>query len=182
MATLLTAYPSAPRTDDDLKLLRALWIDVLEDVPDELLQSAAREYTRSDAQFAPAPGQLRTRALQLAHSDTNELAEKAWQGVVDCNYGREPQYLIDADLSREIMRRLGGFDRMGETPSEWINKNWREPFLKMYADLKQRKLSNTPSLPAFNPANLLPPRQQKVTYEDKRERLLRQAEAMNARQ
>lgn len=141
MATLLTAYPTQSRTDDDLKVLRALWVDVLEDVPDDALQAAAREYTRSNAQFAPAPGQLRTRAIELMQGDTGELAERAWQGVIDCNYGREPKYLVDPELSKEIMRRLGGFEKMGNTDSEWINRNFREPFLRMYAEMKQRQIS-----------------------------------------
>lgn len=141
MTTLLTAYPPIQRTDEERRLLAALWVDVLADVPDELLQAAAREYTRSNATFAPAPGMLRTRAIELVQGDADELAARAWQGIQDCDYGRATQYAVDG-LSLEIIRRLGGFEKLGNTPSEWVNRNFREPFLKMYADLKQRETAS----------------------------------------
>jgi len=142
LAQMCATYPQKPATSEEFAALAATWQDVLDDVPDELLTGAAREYLKSGAQWRPAPGQLRERVLELTNNDANELAERAWQGIVDCDYGRAPQYLVDPALAREVMRRLGGFDRMGETPSEWINLKWREPFLKMYAELKRREQAN----------------------------------------
>jgi hypothetical protein len=194
-AMLLTVYPTRALADDEKVMLDAVWLDVLGDdsVTDAALQAAAREYTRSAAQFAPAPGQLRTRALELVNGDVSEVAERAWQGVIDCNYGREPQYLVD-DLSKEIIRRLGGFDRMGETPTEWINKNFREPFLRMYAELKGREMAGGLLLGAGaaqdnRVSQLLEQTMQRIAVrrdekptDDRRAMLMKQAEQVRARE
>lgn len=188
LAALWIRYPQTNGMDNQTRALTiAAWVEDLGDdcVNDDALYAAYVEYKNSPEKWMPSPGMLRTRAIELVQGNVNDLAERAWQGVIDCDYGREPRYLIDAVLSREIMRRLGGFDKMGETPSEWINKNFREPFLRMYAELKQRENASVPMLEGGaqkllgDAANRLRVNKSApINYEERREQLLRQAKAM----
>lgn len=177
-------------SEDTQTLTIAAWLEDLGDecITDDALYAAYVEYKNSPEKWMPAPGVLRTRAIELVQGNVKDAAETAWQGVIDCEYGRDPQYLVD-NLSRIVIQRLGGFDAMGAASSEDVSIWWHKRFVEMYAELKQRDNASVPML-AGGAQKFLQSTADKMrinkptpalSYEDKRERLLRQAEAMNAR-
>ena len=131
---LLTLFPSAQRTDDDQKLVRAVWLRVLADIPDAALEAATAEYVNSAATFAPAPGMLRTRAVQLVQGDTKTRALAAWAKIEESRYGRDP---IDDPLVTEVARLVGGFAAIGGAEIATIHF-MRDRFVQLYSDRAAR--------------------------------------------
>lgn len=164
------------------------WLEDLgEDaITDDALYAAYVEYKSSAETFMPSPGRLGKRARELTRGNTRDEAERAWQGVIDCDYGRDLRYLVD-NTSAEVMRRLGGFDAMGNDTSENVNIWWHKRFVEMYAELKERENAGALML-GGGAQKLLQGTSDKMrinkpapalSYEDRRERLLRQAEVLN---
>lgn len=135
MATLLIAYPTRHYSTEEIDVLSSVWIDVLSDVPDETLKATANEYLRSNYQFAPAPGQLRTRAIELTNGDNQTKATDAWFWIYESNFGREQ---IPDPLVVKVVGLIGGFDAIGNTESDKMCFV-RERFLKLYAELAGRE-------------------------------------------
>lgn len=118
-----------------MEILAEVWSSVLADVPDELLQTAAREYIQSAAQFRPAPGQLRTRALELANGTQHSRSLAAWEKILASNFGRR---YIDDPLAVRAMNLAGGFEAYGQSDlsqGEW----WQKRFCQLYDELSRHE-------------------------------------------
>jgi hypothetical protein len=126
--------------------LRGIWLDVLGDVPDDALKTVAAEYLRSDAQFAPAPGQLRTRAIALLGLNASEIAEAAWIDSKEEIYQHNP---ITDPIAKIVWQRLG----IAEWRERDIEKSpehfWHDKFIRAYADSFERHTAGL-ALPAGN--------------------------------
>lgn len=127
----LTVYPSQSRSDEELKLLRAVWCEILVDVPDDALKTATREYLNSGQTFAPAPGVLRARATEIMGLDGDAMAERAWQAVIDNEHGHGRP--LDDRLALITMQRIGGWEAWNNVESDDVHW-WHERFIKAYAD------------------------------------------------
>ncbi len=93
---MLALYPLTQAEEQtSVAGLLAVWCLVLADVPDEMLQAAALEYLKSPAQWRPLPGQLRTRALELAGASLEDRAMDAWRRYAD---------LYDKEMVNEARR------------------------------------------------------------------------------
>ena len=131
---LLTLFPSQARNDSDWAMIGKVWIEVLTDVPDTILQTVTAEYVRSGATFAPAPGMLRARAIELAGVNSKDVAANAWFEIADSRYGRDP---IKDSLVIEVVRLLGGFERIGNTPTEQVHFV-HDRFVELYSERRER--------------------------------------------
>lgn len=145
MSKLLMAFPSRQYSDKEFAELASIWVDVLADVPDDALALAAKEYFQSDAKFAPAPGQLRTRAVEIMGLDGDAVAETAWQKILDLVRSHDP---CDDPLALIAMQRAGGLEAFRNSPTE--DEHWyKERFIRAYADSFGRQTAGM-ALPAGN--------------------------------
>ncbi len=130
LLTLARVYPNQPTDLDIRQTIMAEWVRILADVPDELACAAYDEWSKSAERFAPPPGALRTRAIELAGVDTQTRAEEAWFKIADSRYGRDP---IDDSLVIEVVRLIGGFDVIGNTDTDRMHYV-QDRFIKLYSE------------------------------------------------
>jgi hypothetical protein len=143
LAKLSKAFPSRQYSDAEFEELAVIWLEVLGDVPDEALLVAAKEYLLSDAKFAPAPGQLRTRAIELCGLDTSEMAERAWLESKEQIYSGEK---ISDPIAKIAWERAGGIAAWNNAPDSETHW-WHDRFVKQYS-LAFGKQTAGMSLPA----------------------------------
>jgi hypothetical protein len=135
MTTLLTAFPSRSYSNAELEVLKEVWLGVLADVPNDALNTVAAEYLRSDAQFAPAPGQLRTRAIALLGLNASEIAEAAWIESKEEIYQHNP---ITDPIAKVVWQRLGIAEWRERDIEKSPERFWQDKFIRAYADSFER--------------------------------------------
>ena len=130
---MLLTYPIQQEVDRD-ELLQ-VWCDVLKDVDEIALKTAAVEYLRSANQWRPAPGILRDRAMQLTGEHPKTQAEKMWDRIMERhennhggNYGVDQEALV-------IMASIGGWDRLTNGDTGFV----RHEFIELYQAKKQNE-------------------------------------------
>ena len=128
---LLTYPPSI--SDKEQDQLRAVWLDVLNDVDDIALQTAAVEYMKSANQWRPAPGILRERALKLLGAHPQSQAETMWARIIERHdHDHGGAYGVDHQ-ALEIMASIGGWDRLTKGDTGFVRKE----FIELYQNQKQ---------------------------------------------
>jgi len=130
------SYPNPPKTPQEHAALAATWLEVLDDVPNELLDTASLEYRKSGKEWRPAPGVLRERCIELSGQGAQDRAALAWQMFLDSNYGRDKEYMTDEIMLR-CVRELGGFNEIGNTDSDKIHFV-RDRFIEKYMAYAKR--------------------------------------------
>ncbi len=143
LGKMLLTFPPVVN-DKEQDQLRQVWLDVLDDIDDISLQTAAVEYLKSANQWRPAPGVLRDRALKLMGIHPATQADKMWQNILERHENHhDGQYDVDQQ-ALEIMVSIGGWDRLGRGNGDagFVRKE----FIELYQAKKQDEA--TLALPA----------------------------------
>lgn len=128
-------YPNQNQDSKVQETIVSEWLRILADVPDALALAAYDEWSKSKEKFAPPPGWIYSRAVELAGRGAGEMAEAAWQSVLDCEFGR---HLDGMDpLALAAMRSIGGFEQFANSRIE-DGHFWHDRFVPRYTELVER--------------------------------------------
>ena len=129
-----------------------LFMDILGDLPADSLKAALRSYCSEDHEFAPMPGQIRSRVVEmLVRAAGVPTSGEAW-GVIIGSYERMPggnmaggghSPILDNPLVVEAVKELGGY-----TADLYENQMAnRAHFFKIYEVLYDQVLRDKGQLP-----------------------------------
>lgn len=110
MARLDVAYPNHfKRNDLDADFSLQVYHEILDDIDDDLLMAATKQWLSTARPFHPSPGELRDMALQLITRD-EPSADEAWTEVL--RQMRNPGYYGIPQWSTErVAKTMEAFGR-----------------------------------------------------------------------
>ena len=115
-----------------------VWMRRMEGIDADAVLASVEEFCNSPSKFPPSAGQIRTRAIELAHGEmTPSSGTDAWDRVVQWNsetpqfeYQREtPSSVALTDLEKRALNHIGGSWQLANSRSIEFE---RAAFIKYY--------------------------------------------------
>lgn len=150
MARLAVAYPHHfKQADLDADFALRVYHEILDDVDDNLLMAATKQWLSTARPFHPSPGELRDLALSLVErSNGDKSADEAWAEVLDAlqhiGYYGVPQWSSEAIV--ESMKSFGRWKDFCLVEVDQIPVV-RAQFLRIYEAQRVRKHDTNLMLP-----------------------------------
>lgn len=147
MARLDVAYPHHFKRDDiDADFALQVYHEILDDIDDDLLFAATRQWLSTARPFHPSPGELRDLALTLVSHD-EKSADEAWIEVLEAirrigSYGK-PQWSNDL-IERTV--KAFGWTELCMTENDQMSYA-RDSFMKIYKAQSTRRHDDNLMLP-----------------------------------
>ena len=144
---LMEFWHTYPKTADErsdpnvLKVLMKTWWLVLQDLPDEALAVAARNYLYSDAEWRPAPGVLRQAALKLAGATGEQKALEAWNkyGDYDNEYMVRLAERAEDGVAIRAIKAMRARNLPAEASIEQRMAERERAFIEAYQEIAERQ-------------------------------------------
>lgn len=138
MALISTYWPHwrIPSDRDEASAMVDAWGRLLGDLDAEAVNAAVEAYAVTGAEFAPGPGVLRKRAIELTTPRGVPLGDEAWAEVLDqiarVGYVGRPQFSHPAI---EAAVAAFGWTALCESENQMVD---RAHFLKMFEGIRER--------------------------------------------
>lgn len=148
MALISTYWPHwrMPSDRDEASAMVDAWGRLLGDIEAAAVVAAVEAYAVSGAEFAPGPGVLRRRAIELSSPTRLPDGDAAWSEVLEqiarVGYVGTPSFSHPAV---EATVRAFGWKALCESMDQMVD---RAHFLKMYADVRERVTFETVAPPS----------------------------------
>lgn len=130
-ARLFSGLAQAFRTEASEDMMRGYWMG-LDDLP---LADVSRGVARClrECKFMPAPVEIRNRASATPNDGPTQalLAWERWKGG-ERTGGTDP-------VARKTVASLGGWERIGQMESEYVDTKLRGEFLRVYAMFYEKR-------------------------------------------
>jgi hypothetical protein len=127
----------------------------LGDVDATAVLAAVQEFGNSDSQYPPSVGQIRTRAIQLAHGELHRPSgAEAWERVLNWNLKTppagapswmtdgNPDYLTPNELA--ALKSIGGSSELSRREGRFL----RAQFIKRFEELVAKEQTERNATPA----------------------------------
>lgn len=148
MARLDVAYPNHFRREGlDADFALQVYHEILDDVDDDLLMAATKQWLSTARPFHPSPGELRDMALTLTERG-EPSADEAWSEVLDA-LQHIGSYGIPTWSNERIARTMKSFGRWSDfclTETDQLG-TVRAQFLRIYEAQTKRRHDNDLMLP-----------------------------------
>lgn len=150
MARLDVAYPHHFKRDGlDADFALQVYHEILDDVDDDLIMAATKQWLSTARPFHPSPGELRDLALSLIErGNGSKSADEAWSEVLNA-LQRGGSYVTPKWSSEEIAKAMESFGRWSDfclVETEQI-PTVRAQFLRIYEAQRARRHDDLLMLP-----------------------------------